>query len=251
MKSQALIFAISLAFFCSATLSGWGQRRTLPDDEEEKYNTILSFGVTTNTNSGIIGGVAVRHSQALSSSFLGKDAFRYLGLELVNVKSPRETNGSGIPLSGSTTMRNKLNYLFAIRPQYGRDITLFRRNANEGITVGGILAVGPTIGLEKPYMIQYQENGRTVTQPYDPSNSPSNPVSAGFFSGLGRSKIVPGAHVKAALSFELSTFRNNVTGVEVGFLAEAYGRKINIAADGDNNSFFTSGFLTLYFGSKK
>ncbi len=252
MKRKAFIFAVSLVYLCSLAATGWGQRRTMPDEEEEKYNSILSFGVSTNTNSGILGGFSVRYSGAVNADFMGKDQFQYLSLELVNVKSPKEYSSGGLPLSGATIIRNKLNYLFVIRPQYGREVALFKRNASEGITVSGILAAGPSIGLEKPYMVRFQENGRTLTQPYIPGKSShENAISAGFFSGLGRSKIVPGLHAKAALSFELSAFRNSVTGVEVGFLTELFSRQINITPYGPNNSLFTSGYLTLYFGTKK
>ncbi len=252
MKSSPVIFAVSLVCLLSLAFSSSGQRRSTPDEEEEKYKSILSFGVTTNTNSGLIGGLVVRYSSALNADFMGKDQSQYLSLELVNVKSPKEYSAGGLPLSGSTNIQNKMNYLFAIRPQYGREVTLFRRSPNEGITVGGILAGGPTIGLEKPYMIQFQENGRTVTRPYDPKNvAQGNGFSAGFFSGLGRSKIVPGLHAKAALSFELSAFRSSVTGVEVGFLSEVYARTIQITPSGPNNAFFTSGYLTIYFGTRR
>ena len=53
------------------------------------------------------------------------------------------------------------------------------------------------------------------------------------------------------MSFELSAFRENVTGVEMGFIAEAFTRKIQIMAFAENRSVYTSGYITLYFGSKK
>ena len=80
-----------------------------------------------------------------------------------------------------------------------------------------------------------------------------------FFQGFGESKLTVGLNLKAALSFELSAFRSNTTGIEVGFLTELFPQKIIIVpntlpgadpADGNRN-FFTSGYVTLFFGSKK
>ena len=63
--------------------------------------------------------------------------------------------------------------------------------------------------------------------------------------------ITMGLHAKLGMSFELSGFRNSVTGFEVGFLAEAYTKKIIIIPAAQNRSVFSSVYLTLFFGSKR
>jgi hypothetical protein len=232
----------------------FAQRRAKIEDNEDTYKTFTSAGLTTNTNSGILGGVVFRRSSAISSTLWGKNQYQYLAVELVNVKHPKELAEQNFS-TGSRFVYGKRNYLFALRPQYGRELTLFNRHEEEGISISAILAAGPTLGLEKPYMVQFRNSdGRTVTKALDASQSNpyENALGGGsFFQGFGQTKIVPGAHVKAALSFELSAFRESVTGVEIGFLAEAYTRKTNIMLQAENRSVFTSGYLTLYFGSKK
>jgi hypothetical protein len=235
----------------------FGQRRVKPDDSEERYKKFTSIGVSTNTNSGILGGAVLRQSTALSSTFMGKSQYRYLALEIVNVKHPKELSTQDFA-TGARLVYGKENYLFVVRPEYGRELTLFNRHEDEGISISGIVAAGPSLGLEKPYMIQYQTGpGRVVTEPFDPVKHANTSASmgivgaGGFFQGFGLTKIVPGLHIKTALSFELSAFRENVTGLEIGFIAEAYTRKINIMAYADNRSVYTSGYITLYFGNKK
>ncbi|GAA4433292.1 hypothetical protein GCM10023091_06650 [Ravibacter arvi] len=233
---------------------GQAVRKRALANNPDTYKSLLAFGINANTNSGILGGLNVRYTKLLQAPLLGKTQYQYLALEIVNVKSPKEyASGSQI---GFNTISNKANYLFSIRPQYGRELFFYNRQNNEGLGLSGIIAVGPTIGLEKPFMVQWQEGGRTVTVPYTPDLAGA--PSAGFFSGFGKSKIVPGLHAKAAVNLELSTFRNNVTGLEVGFLMEAFTRRIDIMAfstsptsTNTNRSFFTSGYLNLYFGSKK
>lgn len=247
---------ILLLAFISFTTSGQAVRKRATERNQDTYKSLLAFGVNTNTNSGIIGGVNVRYTQLLPGNFMGKTQYQYMALEVVNVKSPKEAaSQAGI---GFNAIPNKANYLFSIRPQYGREIFFYTRQNNEGLGLSGILAVGPTIGIEKPFMVQWQEGGRTVTVPYQPSLSGAPP--AGIFAGFGKSKIVPGLNAKAAINLELNTFRHNVTGLEVGFLVEAFTRKIDLMAYSSapnansnvgNRSFFTSGYINLYFGTKK
>lgn len=235
----------------------YAQRRVKSEDTEDIYKSFISFGLTTNTNSGILGGVVFRKSDLMSSTLFGKNQYRYLAVELVNVKHPKEQAQS--LNTGPRFTFGKENYLFVLRPEYGRELSLFNKHDDEGISISAIVAAGPSLGFEKPYMIQTQESGgRVVTVPVKVSSDPGAPdpyenfVGVGsFFSGFGQTKVVPGLHVKTALSFELSAFRENVTGVEIGFLAEGFSRKIDIMGYAENRSFYTSGYITLYFGSKK
>jgi hypothetical protein len=234
------------------------------DAEEENYRTETTFGITTNTNSGIVGGFVFRQSKLLSGSFFGMPQYRYLSVELVNVKHPKEIQSS-VNSVGSRYISGKENYLFVLRPSYGREIKLFQRNADEGIAVSGILAGGPSLGIVKPYYLEvsYGNSSRTVpasqVNGFQTVNGESVTGAGGFFQGLGESKLTVGLNLKAALSFELSAFRNNTTGVEIGFLAEIFPNKIVIIPNTDpggsrelgNRNFFTSGYITLFFGSKK
>jgi hypothetical protein len=232
------------------------QRSAKPSELSDRYKTFNAIGLTTNTNAGIIGGAYFKHSSSLRSSFRGQDLYQYLAVELVNVKHPKEIVTTDF-VTGRF-IQYKQNYLFALRPEYGREISLFNRNEEEGITVSAVLAVGPTIGLVKPYMVKVQEGqGRISTVPFDPEKLSSGSSvgivvgPGGFFNGFGQTKIVPGLHIKAALNFELSAFRENITGVEIGFLGETYTKKIELMAYAPNRSFYPSGFITLYFGNKK
>ncbi|KAA0989915.1 hypothetical protein [Dyadobacter aurulentus] len=256
MMRVKLLLLVSILFALSTDI--YAQRRAAKnEDSEESYKSFTSVGISTNTNSGILGGAVFRQSSALSSKLFGKNQYRYLALEVVNVKHPKELSTQDF-VTGARLVFGKQNYLFVIRPEYGRELTLFNRHEDEGISISGIIAAGPSLGLEKPYMVQYQStDGRVVTEPFDPvkhagSTQTQGVVGAGsFFQGFGQMKIVPGLHVKTAMSFELSAFRENVTGLEIGFIAEAFSRKTKIMAFAENKSFFTSGYLTLYFGSKK
>ena len=234
------------------------------DAEDEVYRTITTFGVTANTNSGIIGGFSFRQSKLLSGTLLGMQQYRYLSVEVVNVKHPKEIQSS-IGTFGSRYIDGKENYLFVIRPQYGREVKLFQRNTDEGISVSGILAGGPSLGVIKPYYLEVSSGNVTRQVPASQVNGVTTPTGesivgkGGLFQGLGESKLTVGLNIKAALSIELSTFRSNTTGVEIGFLTEVFPNRILIIPNttpgsnraNGNRNFFTSAYLTLFFGSKK
>ena len=234
------------------------------DSEDENYQTITTFGVTTNTNSGIIGGLVFRQSKLLSGALLGMPQYRYLSVEVVNVRHPKEIPSS-LGQFGSRFIDGKENYLFVVRPQYGREVKLFQRSNDEGISVSGILAGGPSLGIIKPYYLEVSSGNNTRQVPASQINGSTKPTGesivgkGNFFQGLGESKLTAGLNVKAALSFELSAFRTNTTGVEIGFLTEVFPNRIIIIpntapgsnrADGNRN-FFTSGYITVFFGNKK
>ncbi len=253
--------SLTLSSWLLLTGSAWAQNT---DSEDDTYRTVTSFGVTTNTNSGILGGFSFRQSKLLDGDLLGMPQYRYLSVEVVNVKHPKELQSTN-SYAGSRFIDGKENYLFVVRPQYGREVRLFQRSADEGIAVNGILAAGPSLGIIKPYYLQVSYGNQLRSVPASQVNGQVTQTgetvtgSGSFFQGFGQSRVTVGLNLKAALSFELSAFRTNTTGVEIGFLTELFPEKIIIVpnttpggnrAEGNRN-FFTSGYITLFFGSKK
>jgi len=261
MRTLYIILTLALT---GSWVSGQTSRATPPEDQGDNYQTITTFGVTTNTNSGILGGVSFRQSKRLSGELFGMPQYQYLSVEIVNVKHPKELAASFT--AGSRYIQGKENYLFVIRPQYGREVKLFQRDEDDGISVSGILAAGPSLGIIKPYYLEVQSGNRSARSV--PASQVNGSITAtgetvtgagSIFQGFGESKLAVGLNLKAALSFELSAFRTNTTGVEIGFLAEIFPQRIIIIPNTDpgasradgNRNFFTSAYLALFFGSKK
>jgi hypothetical protein len=219
--------------------------------DEENYKSVLSFGLTTNTNSGLLGGLVARKEILINNNALHKQ-FHYFNLEIVNVNHYRENSGNASG-SGSNYVYGKQNYLFAVRPQYGREFNLFHRSTEGGVNVNGIIAGGPTIGLLKPYYVQVAYGRLVRDEIFDPNAKVKQTIigSGSFFDGIGDVTVVPGVNLKAALNFELDAFRQSNISLEVGFLAEAYSQKVNMMAFAENKNFFTSGYITVFFGGKK
>ena len=249
MKIKLLLF-----YFFFTITSAYSQQ-----GEEEAYNREFNYGVNFNTRGHLIGGIMVKSSRYMKGNWS-----QFYALEVVDIKHPKEKREFS-EVTGNSYIYGKSNYLFVIRPQYGRDYVFFRKAPESGVQVNGILAAGPSIGLLVPYFIVYD-----YTQPGGGQNTPTDyrseqfdpdkheqygkeriRGSAGVLSGFPSTNFNIGAHFKSGLSFEYGRYREDVTGVEVGFLLEAYPKKLVMIPRATNVNFFSSVYLTLYYGRRK
>ncbi len=221
------------------------------------YEKEFLAGVNFNTNGGLIGGFMLRYSRQLYEK---KNQFHNFGFEVGIVKHPKEIRYAS-QQSGGTFIAYKKNHLVVLRPTYGREFVLFHKGNEDGVQLDFILNAGLSFGVLTPYFIQYQQGTETVLVPYDPVETPDiNLVinSSGYTTGLGQSKIVPGIHLRTGFSFEYGHFSNKVTGLEVGFLFEAFTKKMvmmeapaSYGSSFHNNQFFSSIYLIIFYGGRK
>lgn len=228
--------------------------------QEAEPRKEFTYGINWNTNGGIIGGGSLRSSHTV------KDRWQqFWGLDIVEVKHPKENRYLG--QDGDVFVIGKTNYLYVIRPEYGREYTFFKKASESGVEVNGVVGVGPSIGLMVPYYINYDYTDYSLIQPgqpfyqdirtelYDPISVHTNPDqiggSAGFLTGIGETDVNLGAHLKTAISFEYGRYRENITGIETGFVFEAFPKKLIMLPQAQNYSVFTSVYLTLYYGRRK
>ena len=232
-------------FFFLLTLPVLAQRE---DAGNYEYDREYLLGVNKNTNGGMIGGLALKVGTRLDDS-----QFAFFGLELANVKHPKEVRYTTV--TGNNYIFGKSNYLYAIRPHYGREVILFKKAPNQGVQVSALAAVGPSIGLVAPYFIEYAINRvETVVEQYDPAvhQSRFNILGTGqLLEGIGQSELAIGGMAKAALYFEFGVFKSNATGLEVGYQVEGFQKKIPLILREQNRQFFQSAYFTLFFGFRK
>jgi len=210
-----------------------------------EYSTEFTWGINKNTNSGLIGGLALKHGRSK-----GDNIFETFGLEFQNVKHPKE-NRYVAQRTGTSFIWGKQNYLFVIRTNYGREIQLSKKAPQQGVQIIAGAAAGPSFGLESPYYILIA-SGDYV--PYDPNSFPSIFTIDGsgkVFRSIGNAKIVPGINAKMGLTFEFGSFRNNVAGVEIGIAAEIFTRKIIIMPTQENRAFYPSLYFTFFWGTRR
>lgn len=214
------------------------------EGDEYEYNSEWIWGVNKNSNGGFIGGAILRYGRSM-----GNDFYETFGIELSNVKHPSEARyRSG---SGAMFTYGKTNYLYAVRFQYGREKLLFKKADQQGVQISVGAAAGPTLGVVSPFYVLV---GDGTYDKFDPDSFQSPDQIGGpgrILQGLGESNVVPGLNVKGSFSFEFGTYRSNVAGVEVGVMAEAYTKEIEIVPTQENKSIYSSVFFTLFWGTRK
>ncbi len=252
VKSSLLILLI----FLGICIDSYAQSKAKTEEEEGISTKTLAYGLTTNNYSSLIGGLVLRSSTPLVSR-KGHEVNRYIAIEAINLKNPREKNIQS-PY-GSKFIFGKTNYFFSLRPEYGREFYIFKKDGENSIGFSAILAAGPSFGIEKPYYIKYTKNSKEP--PKTVRFNPDIHVDKGFITGSGSIfqnmftglKMIPGAHIKAAANIDMSTFNNNVTGFEAGTVLEFFAKEPEIIASkfSKNPQAFATVYLTLYFGNKK
>ena len=237
------VYTISIILAAVTSVAAIAQ----PSDELG-YTKEISVGITKATNSGLIGGGIFKYTIHHRNK-----AFHYFGVEIVNVKHPKEERYYSF--TGNTYIFGKSNYLYAIRGQYGRDWVLFRKAPQQGVQINLITAIGPSIGIVAPYYIEYMNNdGLVVAEQYDAEvhQNRENILGTGsLFQGLGQSNITMGLNWKGSLAFEFGSKKNKVFGIETGFMVEAYSKPIPLIPTAENYSIFPNAFATLYYGARR
>ena len=231
----------------------------MPSDEQS-YRKEFVFGINFNTQGALVGGASVRSSHVRDERCL-----RFWSLEGVMLKNNKEQRvGTNY---GGSIIYHKVNYAFALRPSFGLQRILFRKAADSGVQVNALVSAGPSLGLLLPYYISYDRTpGGQRTDPqyyqdeqYDPTVHLDESLivdRSSLFAGIGKTQVIPGAHLRAALSFEYGRYRDAVAGLETGFVVESFTKPIVILNPGissDNKlskQFFPSVYLTLYFGHR-
>ena len=217
------------------------------------YNSEFIWGINKNSSGGLIGGFNFKKARKKSETVL-----QTYGVEIVNVKHPQEVKRNA-DATGNPFIFGKSNYLYALRLQYGRDIILFKKAPQQGVEIKLVTAIGPSIGIVAPYYIERKVDDNnlyiTVKEQYDPKNlrhTFNNILGAGnLFQGIAESKIQMGANAKVGFNFELGSSKRQVSGFEVGFLVDAYIKKVILMPTTYNKSVFPTFYFTLFYGARK
>jgi hypothetical protein len=237
---------VGLLFLSLVSLCGYSQTQDSYD-----YQSEFTWGINKNTSGGLIGGFTFKKSRKIQERML-----ETYGLEIMNVKHPQEVRMNTF---GNFFTYGKSNYLYAFRFQYGRDLILFKKAPQQGVEIKAVFAAGPSVGIVAPYYVEWTPDagsggggGVTFRQQWNEKISAGSILGPGrLFEGLGESSMVVGANLKAALNFELGTFKSQVTGFEGGFLLDAYAHKIEMVPSAKNYAAYPTLFITFFYGTRK
>ena len=216
----------------------------------------IALGISTSTSSGIFGGLSAKRVWMNNNKIQS-----LIGLDLSIIKDYREFD-SPYSYNGRGYTEGKLNQLIVIRPEYGRQWTLFKKPSEGGAALKGLIATGPNIGMQMPYHvdISYVNPGSgkssilsiPMSQTYDNTYQRTTILGeSSFFKGASESIYVPGWHLKTAFNVELDSFKQNYLALEVGFIVDYFSKPIEMLNQTPQRSVYTTGYLTFFFGKSK
>jgi hypothetical protein len=251
LKNKIHIIGLFFLLLCSDLLFSQLDKKQQVDSEE--FTNEMTIGLNTNTNSALIGGFTFKYAKRIKK----KQSIAF-GLELVNVKSHKEEKFASIS-TGNSFIPGKVNYLYSLRTQMGKEYLLFGKYPEDGIRLSAIVMGGLSWGIVKPYFIEYDYSPEVGypdyrIEPYEPGFHQLSRIlgKGGFFHGFDQLKLQMGLNAKASLNFEFGKgeLLESVSGIEVGFNIEYFPKEVEIFAVEDNPNVYTSLFLVFYIGSR-
>lgn len=188
----------------------------------------------------------------------------YYELSLGFLKHPKETRNtlSAANLNPARAfIYGKQNVLMPLGLYYGEKRYFSEKDTYRGVAVGMNYAIGPNLGLLKPYYIEYRTGDApkpTDEIKYSEANhkifldKEKITGSSSFTKGLNEIKIQPAVHAKLGLHLDWGAFDEYVRALEVGFTADYYFKKVPILVDkAQNRSIFVNFYANLQLGKRK
>ncbi|MDD2792104.1 MAG: hypothetical protein PHD73_02930 [Sediminibacterium sp.] len=185
-------------------------------------------------------------------------------LEFGERKHPKEERVPTITASSgfiivSSYIYGKQNNFYYLKAGIGQQRMIGGKGNKNGVAVSAIYGGGITAGLLKPYYLEIQNPNTNVRESirYTPANENLflDPTiilgKGGLTKGIGETKIVPGAHARAALRFDYGRYNEMLSAIEVGVNAEYYSQKMPILLLNKEKSFFFNAYVAITFGKRK
>jgi hypothetical protein len=174
-------------------------------------------------------------------------------------QSTSDNIGGGFVVLGNPFVYGKQNSFYQLKASIGQQLMIGGKGNKNGVGVYAVFAGGLSAGLLRPYYIEVESppnSGQIKRIKYSAADSaeflgPFIVGGTGISTGWSDLKLVPGAHAKMALRFDWARFNNTITAIEFGFNFEYYTKKIEQMVTVDGKRFFTNGYLTILFGSRK
>jgi hypothetical protein len=260
LKKLPLI--ILLSFLFTVVLSAQSLKDAIKEQPKGViYETEMSGLLRFHTN-----GFALGLNYGRLKTYYKTNIWQF---EIVHLKHPREylNRVEFAPMrpggSANSFTYGKQNSFFAFHVGYGQKYYFSGKAKKQGVAVGMSYAVGPSLGIIKPYYLElyrFDNNGQpigTLAQSYTEENASLflNPGSiaggAGFGYGFDDLSITPGGHAKAALHLDWGAFDEIVRAVEVGIMIDVYAKQVPIMLTQDNKPYFINLYFSVELGKRK
>lgn len=250
MQVKNLLFS---AFFCLLPFAILAQENPFEYEEEKPplLKNEFSFGVNVHTSGW---GFDFRKGKNLTAY-----KKRMWEAEIVNMKHPKEVRSVNPYFDNAKSFfYGKLNSMIALRAGIGQQQVIFSKAERSGVEVRFNYTAGLSLGLAKPvylnilYPTAFEGEYEVIVEKYDPERHYVDNIygRAPFTEGISETRIYPGGYAKVGVSFDYGTMHDDVKSIETGITLDAYGKKVPIMAETNNNQFFFNFYINILYGRK-
>lgn len=221
------------------------------DDTPLLYRQESSLGINLHT-SGM--GVSFRRGTQLTVA-----RKRMIEVDLVGMKHPKEYK-THITKDSPSFVYGKLNYVSLLRTGLGFQHVLFAKGDRSGVEIRFNYSAGLSLAILKPVYLdiikrsgQYPfEKTRHEPQRYDPNLHQLSDIYGRSSFGYGSNELSfhPGVYAKSGFSFEYGKNDKSIRALEAGAVLDLFPKAIPIMAYVNNNNYYFSLYLAMYFGGK-
>ncbi len=225
--------------------------RTRTKEIKEPKMSYWAIGVSSSTNSNPLAGITIKNTFGNNPLKLS-----FISLDFINVNEYRQFK-SPFAYNGQGYIEGKINYLYELRPSYGKEFALLQAADDTSPSLKGFIAAGPSLGLQTPYYVQIARNlgGRStlVSIPYSDifKNLYPNPAivgTGGWFEGIADLEMVPGAHAKGGIILDYRNFKGNYFGIEFGASFDYFTQPVVQLFNVEGRNFYSGAYICIYFG---
>ncbi len=263
-----LVAILAFSASCFAQEKTKSKRQEKREKRKEKVETMLKLeeeGVIVNKkhflgaiklNSDGYGGFIEKGiAQSVNKAMLFQ-------LEISERKHPKEIKEVGLQ-GGGAYFYGKINFFYPVKLGVQQQFLLGNKGNKNGVSVSANFGGGLTLGLLRPYLLGYPDTaisnkGNIIYKGLEPNKTDSlkfiSDVAIGgpaFGVGYNKIKVNLGAYAKAALRFDYGKYNEIISALELGFIAEYYGKPVQQMIYSKDNNFFFSAYVAILFGRRK
>jgi hypothetical protein len=224
------------------------------------YNRETTFNFRVSTNRGFVPGVEFGRLRSYYRT-------TYYHLSLGELKHPKEQRQSADPRvsrSFRPWVYGKQNNFFVARGAWGVKRYYSEKARQRGVAVGISYAIGPTLGILKPYYLALQSTTndpsperRIVHERYTAETAElflDNTKIVGaspFTKGFSQASVLPGGNASIAFHMDWGAFDEFVKALELGIMVDAFPKPVPILVSEANSPVFFNFFINLQLGKRQ
>jgi hypothetical protein len=201
------------------------------------------------TNDGYAAFLEIGRAKSIRTAILYQ-------LEIAERKHPREEKVIDF-FTGVSLFYGKRNFVYPVRLGAQFQYLLGNKSNKNGVSVSANGGGGLSLALLRPYRVEIIDG--TGTQRFVQYDSPDSVLflngpytrNPGISEGWNGLKLSPGGYGKLGLRFDYGRYNEMVSAIEVGVMAEFYGKKIPQMIYQKEKNLFLSAYVALMFGRRK